>query len=146
VVPFLSFLDIIERLKVHPKRGAGIQKAPDLYCSLGRDVSFASDDLPKARLGEPCFFGEPVRRYSHRPKKLFLKHFAGMNVLQMFHSFHYLRSVIVGYLDVMGASVSPLKANAPLLIDTNTPLSFSVAFQALKSVIGRNVQCFQCSG
>ena len=44
-MPSFSFLDIIKCLKVHPKLGAGIQKATNLDSSLSRDVPFASDDL-----------------------------------------------------------------------------------------------------
>ena len=56
---------------------------------------------------------------------------------------YYLTLVTAGYLHVMCASVLPSEANAPLVVYANAPLPFSVAAQTLKSVIGRNPQCFQ---
>jgi hypothetical protein len=42
---FFGFLDIIQRLKVHPKLRTSIQKSTNLDSSLSRDFPLASDNL-----------------------------------------------------------------------------------------------------
>ena len=51
--------------------------------------------------------------------------------------------MVVDDLDVMGVALLPGEADAPLVVDANTVLSFAVAVQSLKAVSGRRAQIHQ---
>jgi hypothetical protein len=48
--------------------------------------------------------------------------------------------VIVNDLDVVGISVPPTKADAPLIVDANAMLAVSVAVSPLQPVAGRHTE------
>jgi hypothetical protein len=48
--------------------------------------------------------------------------------------------VIIDNLDIMSVSVAPLKADAPLIVNTDAPLAFTVAVQLFEPVRWRNSQ------
>jgi hypothetical protein len=54
--------------------------------------------------------------------------------------------VIVNNFYVEGITVFPNKADAPLVVDANAVLPFSVALERLKAIAGRNLQVSQDSG
>jgi len=44
-----------------------------------------------------------------------------------FHNSHHVSLVILNDFDIRGACVGPVETNTPLFINTNTPLTFSIA-------------------
>jgi len=54
--------------------------------------------------------------------------------------------MIVSYFYVINAVIMPFKANAPLVVDPDTVLSFPVSFQCLKVVCRRDSKVFKVSG
>jgi len=54
-----------------------------------------------------------------------------------------LFSVVIHYFHVFNASVSPAKANAPLIIDTNAMLPFSITRKFFKTIARRHSQIAQ---
>lgn len=54
--------------------------------------------------------------------------------------------MVVGYLDRMGVTSTPLETNAPLVIDADAVLTGPVALQLLKPVAGRFSEVFQRVG
>ncbi len=54
--------------------------------------------------------------------------------------------MIVNNLDLIRIAIPPAEGNAPLIIDANTVLARSVAFEFLQAVAGRNSQVFELLG
>ena len=54
--------------------------------------------------------------------------------------------MIIRYLNFMGISILPFKADAPLIIDPYAPLFFPVTSKGFKPVIGRDTQGFEGRG
>jgi hypothetical protein len=54
--------------------------------------------------------------------------------------------VIVHYFHVNGISVFNPKADTPLVIDTDAPLTFAVSLQSLQPVAGRRTEVFKPIG
>jgi hypothetical protein len=54
--------------------------------------------------------------------------------------------VVVDDLDVIRVPVLPPKADPPLIVDANTVLARSVAFELFESVAGRNTQVLELLG
>src|ERR1700687_4076985 len=52
-------------------------------------------------------------------------------------------AVIVDDLDILRAGLRPSEADAPLVIDANTPLSCTIPFQRLETVARRHAQIIQ---
>jgi hypothetical protein len=48
--------------------------------------------------------------------------------------------MVVCYLNVIGIPAFPDKADAPLIVNPDAILSFTIAFQGLQSVAGRNFE------
>lgn len=51
--------------------------------------------------------------------------------------------MIINYLNRIRAAIRPHKTDAPLIVDTNAVLPFSVIFQCLKPISWRNSQIIQ---
>jgi hypothetical protein len=51
--------------------------------------------------------------------------------------------MIVHDLDIFGAELSPLKAHAELVVDSDAVLSGTISFQCFKSVSGRYPEVLQ---
>jgi hypothetical protein len=60
---------------------------------------------------------------SHGFKEFFVQDFSRM---YWYNFFHRIPSMIINYFNMVCVPVFPLKTNAPLLIDANAVLSFSV--------------------
>ncbi len=54
--------------------------------------------------------------------------------------------MIVSYLDRIRIAVTPLKANAPLVIDSNAVLARALAFKLFQAVAWRDPQVLQAVG
>jgi hypothetical protein len=54
--------------------------------------------------------------------------------------------MIVNKLDLIRIAIPPAQADAPLIIDANTVLARSVAFEFLQAVAGRDSQVFELLG
>lgn len=48
--------------------------------------------------------------------------------------------MVIGDLDFVGVAVFPSKADAPLVVDSNAVLAFTIASQCFESVAGRNAE------
>src|SRR5205823_2901485 len=55
-------------------------------------------------------------------------------------------SMVVGDLDIVGLAVRPSEAEAPLVVDADAVLPFTVASQLLQPVARRHAQVFQHFG
>lgn len=54
--------------------------------------------------------------------------------------------MIINNLNIPGLVISPYKTNAPLIVDTNAALSFSIAAQRFQTITGRSAQIVQPYG
>jgi hypothetical protein len=54
--------------------------------------------------------------------------------------------VVINNFNIAGIAACPDKANAPLVIDANAVLAFSVTLQSLKPVVWRYAQIIQPRG
>jgi len=54
--------------------------------------------------------------------------------------------VIIDNLDLIGVSISKLKANPVTVVDSNTVLALAIAFQRFQSISGRRGQIAQFPG
>jgi hypothetical protein len=54
--------------------------------------------------------------------------------------------MIVGYFNVIGIPVFPVKADSPLIVDPNTVLPLAIALEGLKSIARRDSEVLKVSG
>jgi hypothetical protein len=54
--------------------------------------------------------------------------------------------VVVNDLNVLRSRRGPAEADAPLVVDADTVLSFAVALERLKPIAGRGTQELECRG
>jgi hypothetical protein len=52
-------------------------------------------------------------------------------------------SMVIGNFNLLGITLSPDKANAPLIVDTDAPLTLATPFQRFQMVGGREAKIFQ---
>jgi len=74
-------------------------------------------------LGDTDRFGEPISSEPHRFQEIFHQNFTGMDWGHIsFHSFS--PSVVVSNGNVIGVPIFPVGADSPLVINSDTPLTF----------------------
>ncbi len=51
--------------------------------------------------------------------------------------------MIIGNFNLLGVTLPPGKANAPLIVDTDTPLTLAIPFQRFQMIGGREAKILQ---
>jgi hypothetical protein len=103
------------------------------------------DDLVYPARRDGYVVREPVLRYSERFEKFLKQYFAGMDRRQSF-LIHKTLLMVVNYLDLERVAFMPAKTYSPLLVDPNTMLDLSFAFQFFKPIRRRISKILDISG
>lgn len=129
-----DFLSIIICLKTKPETGRRSESLTQSNSCIRGNAASSCAYFTDAHGGNMNGFGKAVFADPQRNKKFFKKNFSRVNIRQSIHNLSPL--VIVANFNATGISFIPHKTNAPLAIDTDTPLSHSF-FIKLFEVVGR---------
>jgi hypothetical protein len=143
--PLLGYSEIVVRLEVDPALSVGAKEPGKPQGGVSGNRTLARNDLADPALGHSNGFGQPILGNPHGLEEIFKQDFTRMNRGHV--SFHeYFPSVIINYFDVIGVSILPQKADAPLVTDADAPLALSVSGELLKSVCRRHAEEFKSRG
>jgi hypothetical protein len=87
------------------------------------------------------FLGQAVLTDSHRCQKFLQKEFTRSYRFELAHD--GVTSVVINDFNVFGTRIRPTKAQAPLIIDTNTVLARFLSFQRFEAIAWRHSQIIQ---
>lgn len=126
--------EIIVGLQIHPTLRIGAEEAGKTQGGIGCNCTPAGYDLPDAPLGHANGLGEPVLRDPQGLEEVLEQDLPGMYGRHI--AFHDCtsQSVVVHDLDIIGVPVFPPEADAPLVVNLNAPMTFSVSDQFLKHI------------
>jgi hypothetical protein len=133
---------IPHELQVQPELRVGAEDLLEPQCGVRGDPPLAVDDLIQPRVGNPNPLGQFGLTDFERFDELLQEDLSGMSRNPIFWKPHTNDRVlvIVNYLDIYGALVSPPEANAILVVDTDAVLSCSVPFEGLQAIPWRKPQ------
>jgi len=129
-------LEVHPELCLHPKETAQAQRG------IRRDPSLPMDNLIDATRRHPDRFGQMVLADLHWLQEILQQDLPRMNRWKVALG-HDLTSVIVDNLHVIGVTVTPHKAHAPLVVDTDAMLSSASMGQRLKAIARRHTEGIQ---
>jgi len=139
---FFGYGEIIMGLQIHPALGVRAKKTGQSQGCIRCDRTFSRDDFADAPLGDADRFGESISSNPHRSQEVFHQNFTGMDWGHI--SLHgFSPSVVINNFNVIGVPVFPVEADSPLVVNSDTPLTFSVASELLKPVGRRDAEEFQ---
>lgn len=129
----LSHLQVERRLQVHPVLRRLSERSAKQQCQLCRDGARTPDNVRNTHGRDP----DAAREFGLGHPQ-FIKNFceviAGMNRRQpVFHHCH-LSSVVIDNLNRIRVAILEAEAKAPLLVDSNVPLTGPVARQRLQLI------------
>jgi len=130
---------IVSRLQVQPELGRRTEIAGEADCGIRRD---RARPLYAKNVADPgCRNAqrerESVRRQAERLHELLAEYLAGMAT----DARHLpLPSVVIDYLDQLGAALAPDKANAPLIVDPHAMLALAAALKRFEAIARRRSQ------
>ncbi len=102
------------------------------------------NDLINATRRHPDRLGHMILAYLHRLQKILKQNFPRMDRRKVTLR-HHLTSMIVNNFYVIGVTVTPHKAHAPLIVHTDAMLSLAVVGQGLESIARRDTKgCMLC--
>jgi hypothetical protein len=129
---------VVSGLEVHPKSIRCAECSCQPKGGVRADTSFTVNDLVDAARGHSDRLGKTVLADAKRSEEVFQKNLAGVNGLVC--GSHNISSVIVGDFDIYWPSGCPREADAPLVVDSDAVLAFSVALQLFETVARWNAQ------
>lgn len=124
------------RLKIEPELRFHVEKTPEPEGGIGRDAAPAMDNFIDAPGGDANILGQPILADSHRFQKFRQKDFTGVNGGKIALGHGLTSLMVIDDLDVIRIAAFPDKADAPLLIDSDAVLPFTVMMQRLQ-IVGR---------
>jgi hypothetical protein len=137
-------LGIVRRLSPQPVTIGKTEKSAQTQIGIGRDAPLAGHDVADALRRHADFLGQPILADAHRFQKLLQQEFTGSYGAELGH--HNSPSMVVHDLDILGTCVRPPKANPILIVDPDTVLARSIAFQGLQPIARRHTQIIQSGG
>ena len=146
----LGMEQVPSELVVHPKAGGSTEDLRESKSGIGGDCSATVDEAIEALEGDLHALSEFSLCETQRLQELVEQH--GSRVtgrLVGWHSDHFRlapSSVVIHDLDISGAAFGPAKADAVLLVDSNTEGTPAVALQGFESIAGRNPEILEPLG
>jgi hypothetical protein len=129
--------EIVPRLEVHPELCLHPKEAAQAQRCIRRDPPLPMDNLINATWRHPDCLGQRVLANLHRLQEILQQDLPRMNRWEVTLA-HHLTSVIVRNFHVIGVTVTPHKADAPLVVHPETMLSLAIMGQRLKSIARRH--------
>jgi hypothetical protein len=127
-----DFAKIVFVLKSDPEFGAGAKISAETKGGVWCDRTVSTDDGRDTAMGNIEIDRQTILGDAQWLKKLGANDFTGVWKFEFwrsgFHIFVWVDLVIIRDLNIMGMSVFPTKADAPLLIDADAELAFAVTF------------------
>lgn len=120
-------------LQIQPEPLRCPEVARETKCGIRRYPPRSVHDLIDPPRWNAYVPGQSILRDPEPLEKIDAQYLAWVNRTQL-SALHAHSSVVVDYLDVVGVSILPTEADAPLLVDTNAVLASSLAFQLLKAI------------
>jgi hypothetical protein len=137
--------EIVPRLEVHPELRFHPKEAAQTQCGIRRDPPLAMDNLINATRWHPDRLGQMVLADLHRLQEILKQDLPRMNRWKVTLG-HHLTSVIVHNFHVIGVTVTPHKAHAPLIVHTDALLHLAIMGQRLESITRRHAYGIQHGG
>jgi len=125
--------EIVPRLEIHPKLGLYPKKAAQAQRGIRGDPPLSMDNLINATRRYPDRLRQMVLADLHRLQKILKQEFPRMDRRKVALR-HLFPSVKVNNFYIIGITVTPDKADAPLIVHTNAILSLAIMGQRLKSI------------
>ncbi len=123
--PFLLDFQIVPGLQVKPEALGSAEISREPKSGVSRNRPLAVGDLVDAAGGHADLLCQPVLADLHGFQELFKQDFTGTNRREIFGS-HYSLLVIIRDLHIVGVPPAPLEVDAPLIINPNAVLAFTV--------------------
>lgn len=140
---FFDFLGIVIGLEAEPETGTGAEKPRQPDGSVSGDGPLTITYGGDSRLRNPDFLCQAILAYSQRNKEFFSKNFAGVDIGKFFHG---VTSMVVAYFYTAGRPFVPDKADSPLVIDSEAPLSVAVTGELFQPVLRGNAKVVDPAG
>jgi hypothetical protein len=152
------------RLAAQPIALGQIEKFAQAQIGVGGDTAPPGNDFADALRRDADLFGQPVVADAHRFQKIIMQDLARVNgrkawsrhvgdigkvdAVKVFNANGHgvLCSVVINDFNIVGVSALKAKANPPLVIDADAPLSGAVAGERFQPVAGRDAQVFHKPG
>jgi hypothetical protein len=109
-----------------------------------RNGAFTSDNLTNALCGNTNLLGQAILAQPHWLEKLFQKDLAGSYGFELTHD--SFTSVVIHDFNIFCPRFRPMKADAPLIVDTNAILAGAVTLECFQSIAGRYPQVLKSAG
>jgi hypothetical protein len=116
-------------LEVEPELGCGAKIPGQPQRCIGGNGAMLLGDLANAGCWDAQRRGKGVGRQPQGGHEFFAEDFTGMGL-----DAHDPASMVVGDLDAVRGTITPDKAQPPLVIDADAVLALPVALQSLKAV------------
>jgi hypothetical protein len=142
-------LEVVAGLQIQPEPITRAEIPREPQRAIRADGPGAMHDLIDPSRRHTDIPGQPVLRQAQRLEKIRREDFARMYGIQL-SSGHATPSsdmlVIVDDLDLVGVAILPAKADAPLLVHTNTVLANSIAPELLQPITRRHAKVAELLG
>jgi hypothetical protein len=130
---FTRDFEIVPRLEIHPELGLHPQKAAQAQRCIRGNPPLPMDNLINATRRYPDRLRQMVLADLHRLQKILKQDLPRMDRRKVALC-HLLPSVIVNNFYIIGITVTPDKADAPLIVHPYAMLSLAIMGQRLKSI------------
>lgn len=140
---FFDFLGIVIGLEAEPETGTSAEKPRQPDGSVSGNGPLAIANGGDSRFRDSDFLCQAILAYSHRNQEFFPKDFTGMDIGKFFHG---VTPMVVAYFYTAGRTFVPDKADSPLVIDSDAPLSVAVTEELFQPVLWGNTEVVDPAG